>query len=150
MAKIVFDFDGVLIKSRDSDKKFIWQKNIESDLGINQNIMSKIFEQPGWNEIVSGRNNFKNLLITLFDKYELKVHPDEFINYWLTHDLNWYQEVIELSEELKKIGHQIFVGTNQDKIRSDYLKQQKVISSLLKNVWPVATWEPVSQVQNIF
>lgn len=61
-----------------------------------------------------------------------------FIEYWLSHDLNWNLEVLELAAELKSAGHALYIATNQDKIRGDFIKSQAKVGQLFKGVFTSA------------
>lgn len=128
MAKIIFDFDGVLVRSRKRNKSFLWQEYIERDLGISPEIMAKIFDQPRWNDIISGRLEFKKQLEETFQKAQVKVKVNDFIDYWLSNDLNWYPETLAFADEMSQGGHQVCIATNQDKIRTNYILEQEKIS----------------------
>ncbi|MFN7904300.1 MAG: hypothetical protein ACK5P5_03880 [Pseudobdellovibrionaceae bacterium] len=95
--KIFFDFDGVLVRSRSVDKTFLWQKNLEHDLKISSGMTKLIFRQPEWNEILSGKIDFRFKIETLFSQHALSISADEFIEYWLKHDLHWRDDILHLA-----------------------------------------------------
>ena len=43
MKAIIFDVDGVLIKQKDEHGKYLWQKNIEIDLGLSPDQVQQIY-----------------------------------------------------------------------------------------------------------
>lgn len=135
MARIFFDFDGVLVQSRNADKTFLWQKNIEQDLNLPTSVKNQLFEQPEWNEIISGKDDFQQKIQKVFQQNNLSISTDEFISYWLSHDLNWRHDVLDLASKLKKAGHSLYLATNQDKIRSAHITKQKEISDLFENIF---------------
>jgi putative hydrolase of the HAD superfamily len=133
MAKIFFDFDGVLVRSRCPDKTFLWQKEIERELKLPSTTMSILFQQPEWNEIISGRADFRRKIEEVFRQSSFSATADEFISYWLSRDLNWRYDILNLASDLKNAGHSLFIATNQDKIRLDYIgKQNEIIGLFLK------------------
>jgi putative hydrolase of the HAD superfamily len=134
MAKFIFDFDGVLVQSRLPDKTFLWQQTIDSDLGLSKTVRDQIFKQPEWNEIICGQTDFRNKLTNLFSNSN--VSADDFIQYWLEKDLNWYMPVLDLAAELKSAGHTLYIGTNQDRIRSEYIRAQPEIGNIFTAVFP--------------
>lgn len=132
MANIIFDFDGVLVRSRLLDKTFLWQQTIESDLGLPQTLREKIFKQPEWNEIICGQNDFRKRLEKIFSN---SPKVDEFIQYWLAKDLDWYLPVLNLASGLKSTGHDIYIGTNQDRIRSAFIRTQPEVENIFTKVF---------------
>ncbi|MGK5090094.1 hypothetical protein WDW86_21290 [Bdellovibrionota bacterium FG-2] len=49
MANFLFDFDGVLVRARGADKRLLWSKDIEKDLGVSLEVVGELFKQPQWN-----------------------------------------------------------------------------------------------------
>jgi putative hydrolase of the HAD superfamily len=138
MAKVFFDFDGVLVRSRFQDKSFLWTKDIETDLGLPPEVRDELFQQPEWNEIISGRRNFREKLAATFLHHGIQLGAEEFVQFWLSKDLNWYPEVLELATDLKNAGHLLYVATNQDTLRGRYIRQQKEVTALFSDVFTSA------------
>ncbi len=46
----------------------------------------------------------------------------------MSNDLNWYPEALAFADEMSQGGHQIYIATNQDKIRTNYILEQEKIS----------------------
>jgi putative hydrolase of the HAD superfamily len=134
MAMIFFDFDGVLVRSRFQDKNFLWTKNIEADLGLPPEVRDELFQQPEWNEIISGRRSFREKLSATFLRHGIRLPAEEFIQFWLTNDLNWYPEVLELAMDLRKAGHMLYIASNQDTLRGHHIRQQKEVAALFSDV----------------
>lgn len=135
MAKIFFDFDGVLVQSRSPNKTFLWQKDIEQDLKIPAHVRSLLFQQPEWNEIISGRGDFRKRLEETFRVNGLSLTAEVFVDYWLSRDLNWRQDVLTVASNLKKAGHSLFIATNQDRVRANFIKNQQEITSIFEGVF---------------
>lgn len=135
MGIIVSDFDGVIVKSRLSDKTFLWQQTIESDLELSKEIQTKLFPLTIWTNILIGNDSFERHLASLFYDHNLNLSADTFIDYWLSKDLNWYPDVLGLFRELKSQGHQLIMATNQDKIRADFLRNLPEVQKLFSDIF---------------
>ena len=120
MSKVIlFDVDGVLIKSFDESGRFLWSANIENDLGLSGDVMRDIFAE--WSDCISGKTDTKTYLQSKLAKHNPKVGADTLINYWLTKDSHFDQDVMACIESLR--GRRMFMATNQDKLRAAYLKK---------------------------
>lgn len=133
--KIVFDFDGVLVRSRFSDKTFIWSKNLSQDLGISIDLAKHVFLKPEWNDIVCGRRDFRPFLRSVFKTFGVSVDVEEYFAYWLKNDLNWRLEIFEILNSLKTKGYELSVATNQDKIRADFIREQEDVLKFFNRVY---------------
>jgi putative hydrolase of the HAD superfamily len=134
MARVFFDLDGVVVRSRCRDKTFLWQAELQAKLGIGPSVTAALFQQPAWNEILCGRQSFRDHLQVVFGAARVARSPDEFIEFWLANDLNWYTGVLELAEHLKASGHQLFIATNQDALRSAHIRKQPAVTRLFEDV----------------
>ena len=142
MASILFDLDGVVIRSRRSDRTFLWQTDLQATLGIDPSVTAALFEQPTWNEILCGRQRFRDRLERVLDAARVPCSPDEFIAFWLANDLAWHTGVLALAERLKADGHQLFVATTQDALRSAHIRAQPVVTRLFAAVPWSLNWGP--------
>ena len=120
MKAIIFDVDGVLIVDKDKSGEYLWQKNIERDLGIRPDQVSQIYSGD-WSLVLKGlvdsHQHFKNM----FEKLKIEVSVDEFVEYWLKNDLNVNIEILQVIELIK--GPKLYVGTNQDRCRTLVLEE---------------------------
>jgi len=135
MAKICFDFDGVLVRSRDLDGGYVWTKTREQDLGVSADLMGQLFAAPHWNEILCGKACFQDRLNFLFRSIDTGCEVEEFISYWLDRDLNWYADALDLLRELRLAGHDLYIATNQERIRSGYLRQRPEVKEYFKDLF---------------
>lgn len=134
MPKICFDFDGVLVRSQKQNKELLWSTHLEADLGIDLTQKAKLFSKPHWHEVVIGKVNFRDRLQTTFSELKINCDIDLFINYWLEKDLNWYEEVVSLADELCLRKQELFVTTNQDKLRSARIRALPQIQKIFCRV----------------
>jgi putative hydrolase of the HAD superfamily len=134
MANILFDFDGVLVRSRYPDRSFLWQGTMEKDLGITPEIRNDLFARPGWIEILQGRRDFRETIAEVFHRRGLSLTVEDFVSYWLARDMNWRSDVLDLAIDLKQAGHRLFIATNQDHIRLADIRRQEKVRGLFVDV----------------
>ncbi len=121
MRAIIFDADGVLIGGKDKSGKYLWQKNIETDLGLSADQVCQIYSGD-WSLVLKGlvdsRQHFKNM----FAKLNIGVSVDEFVEYWLKNDSAINTEILPVIKSIK--GAKLYIGTNQDRRRTTILQEK--------------------------
>lgn len=120
MKAIIFDVDGVLLKNKDEHGKYLWQKNIATDLGLNQDQMRQIYAKD-WFLVIKGLVDTRQHFKTVFKNLNIDISVDVFIEYWLTHDLEINIEIIPIIKSIKK--PKLYIGTNQDQYRTAILQK---------------------------
>lgn len=135
MARIFFDFDGVLVRSRRGNRTFLWSEQLENDLGIPLGIQKQIFDPIYWHPTITGKSAIEPRLRALFATHALSATADQFISYWLERDLNWRNEVIELAKDLAGQKNELFIATNQDHVRGRFIKEQAIVTSIFSDVY---------------
>jgi HAD superfamily hydrolase (TIGR01509 family) len=129
---IVFDVDGVIVRSKDSNGHFLWQANIKNDLGIDSEVMRDIFGDPrGWLDCTLGKTDTKTYFQSRLAKYAVNIGADVLIEYWLTRDTHFDSDVMACIESLQ--GQRVFIASNQDRLRADHLV--KTIGHLFEDVF---------------
>ncbi len=118
MKAVIFDFDGVLIHSKDSTGNYLWQKNVYAELGLTDEQMTKIYS-GNWFLVMKGNVCIKQHLKQVFAELDISLSVDKFIDYWHKNDLMVNKEIIPVIKSIQ--GPQIYIGTNQDKLRADLI-----------------------------
>ena len=120
---IIFDVDGVVFNSLDENGRYLWSKNIKSDLGICGEHFKLIFSDR-WDDVTRGKTTTKDHLRSVFmheifnELRENGLTPDSYINYWLSHDGNINLEMIGF---VKQFTIPVYLGTNQDEHRTRHI-----------------------------
>jgi len=117
---IIFDVDGVLIRSCDTNGNFLWMKNLEEDLKISKSLVKKFFKN-NWEEALVGKKDTKDLIKEFFEAENIKIDPEFFLKYWHDQDTRVDKDLFKKVLELSKSGYKLYLASNQDKYRSDYL-----------------------------
>ena len=132
--KICFDFDGVMVRSRHEDKTFLWSMALAPDLNFPMDLRATLFALPHWHDIVTGKKDFRDRLDLLFRDADAPCSVDTFVEYWLEHDLNWYDEIVTIARDAKARGAELYVTSNQDRLRSAYLRRQPLVQDLFNAI----------------
>lgn len=121
MSKVIlFDVDGVLIRTFNDKKEFLWSLHIERDLGVTGAMMRDIFS-GSWSDCIRGKADTKVHVQSILAKHDMPLAAEDFIAYWHMHDSHFDPAVMACVEGLK--GCRVFMATNQDKYRAGYLKK---------------------------
>lgn len=131
---VIFDVDGVLIKSVNSNREFLWSQTIGEDLGVVSGAVLKDIFSDGWQACILGKADTKKHIQSVFAAHDLGLRADVFIDYWLEHDTEIDQDVIECVGALQ--SQRLFIATNQDKLRTAFLKN--IFSHLFEDIFSSA------------
>jgi putative hydrolase of the HAD superfamily len=118
---VIFDVDGVLIKSKDVLGEYLWNKNIEKDLGLTADHM-RLMYTADWSLVLKGLLDVRQYFKTRFDALNIALSVDVFIEYWLRCDSIVDSEVIQVLEAIK--GPKLYIGTNQERRRTLFIREK--------------------------
>ncbi len=117
---IIFDVDGVIFKAHDKNGNYLWSRSVKEDLGLTSKHFSLIFSEK-WESIIRGEINLNDHLHAIFQEKlfkDLAITPEQYIEYWLTHDHQINQDILDLVKSLKTPCH---LGTNQEALRTHHI-----------------------------
>lgn len=117
---LMLDVDGVLVKGRPKDG-LPWATDIEKDLGINPARLQAEFFTPYWADIITGKLVLLEVLMRCLPLISNTLTAEELIEYWFKMDARIDADVLQNCEKLRRSGTSIFLATNQDHMRADYL-----------------------------
>ena len=120
MKCLMLDVDGVVVHGRPEDGQ-LWAKNIERDLGIVPERLHALFFAPHWDAIVTGRKNLVSVLEEILPLLTHSITAQSFIEYWFERDSRVDEAVLMECDELRKRGVRIFLATNQEHMRAQYI-----------------------------
>lgn len=118
---IIFDVDGVLFDSINSNGKFLWSSTVKEDLGLNSLHFQNIFSK-NWNLLATGKLSTIEYLDNVFSAtlfLDLNLTSNKFIEYWLAKDRFVNRQMINY---VKTIEIPKYIATNQDSHRSKHIK----------------------------
>lgn len=120
---LMMDVDGVLVSGRPSDGRHLFAE-LEADLGLSPDRLREAFFTPFWEAIVTGREALTEQLTPVLAEIAPKVSAERLIAYWFENDSRVDQNVLSAVKHYRKRGVSVFLATNQEHMRADYLMQQ--------------------------
>jgi putative hydrolase of the HAD superfamily len=121
MKAIVFDVDGVLLKDKDNFGNYLWSKNIEADLGLSSDQIRLIYSGD-WDSVLKGIIDTRQYFKSMFQKLNIHLSVDEFIEYWILKDSTVNTEILSVIESI--MGPKLYIGTNQESLRTKFLQEK--------------------------
>lgn len=120
MRTIMMDVDGVLVGGRPQDGAQLFT-NLEQDLGISLDLLQKEFFKPRWPAIVTGQKALVPELSEVLATIAPTVSAEALIDYWFLNDSRIDQDVLRAIGELRATGDRVYLATNQEHMRANYL-----------------------------
>ncbi|MBX8801409.1 HAD-IA family hydrolase [Ochrobactrum sp. MR28] len=131
---LIVDVDGVLINGRSRDGKH-WSTDLETDLGLSPSLFHERFFTPYWDKIVTGKLDLLSALKPVLSDLSPYLTPEEFIAYWFKNDARLNTELIESLEFYRSAGVRIYLATNQEHLRAEYIMQTLKLGKLADAVY---------------
>lgn len=120
---LMMDVDGVLVSGRPTDGRHLFAE-LEADLGLSPDRLRETFFTPYWEAIVTGREGLTERLAPVLAAIAPKVSAERLIAYWFENDSRVDQSVLSAVKRYHERGVPVFLATNQEHLRADYLMQQ--------------------------
>lgn len=120
---LMMDVDGVLVGGRPTDGRHLFAE-LEADLGLSPDRLRETFFTPYWEAIVTGREGLTERLAPVLATIAPKVPAERLIAYWFENDSRVDQDVLSAVQRYRERGVPVFLATNQEHLRADYLMQQ--------------------------
>jgi len=117
---VIFDVDGVVFHTQDAQGRYLWSRTIKEDLGLTSKHFSQIFSEK-WESIIRGKIKLEDHLHIIFQEKvfkDLGITPEQYIQYWLTHDHHVNQDMLDFVKNLKI---PCYLGTNQEAVRTHHI-----------------------------
>jgi putative hydrolase of the HAD superfamily len=120
---LMMDVDGVLVSGRPSDGRHLFAE-LQADLGLSPDRLRQTFFTPFWEAIVTGREGLTERLTPVLAEIAPKVSAERLIAYWFENDSRVDQAVLSAVKHYRDRGLPVFLATNQEHLRADYLMRQ--------------------------
>ena len=117
---LMLDVDGVLVFGRPSDGQH-WMVGLKEDLGIVPRELSQAFFKAAWQDVIVGRKEIVPTLQAALDHLAPTLRAEDVITYWFEMSARVVQPVLDDVRAARQAGHPVFLATNQDHSRADYL-----------------------------
>lgn len=117
---LMMDVDGVLVSGRPADGRHLFAE-LEADLGLSPDRLRETFFTPYWEAIVTGREGLTERLAPVLAAIAPKVPAERLIAYWFENDSRVDHAVLPVVKRYRERGVPVFLATNQEHLRADYL-----------------------------
>lgn len=128
MTTILFDVDGVLVHGYHAKPEFqkCWDEDLEADFNIKRSDFKNLFiHGPFLHQVLIGKKSLSDALQEVLPRIGYHDNPQHLIDYWMKRDANVNHELIAYVEALSKCpGIKLFVATNQEHVRANYLMEE--------------------------
>lgn len=118
MPTILFDLDGVVIK-----KHSYFGHKFSEDFGIDLELINAFFKTD-FQACLTGQADLKQTILPYLNTWGWKKSVDDLLEYWFGFESNLDQRLIETVRQLKARGIKCHLATNNEKYRTEYIKQR--------------------------
>ncbi|KKR05703.1 MAG: HAD-superfamily hydrolase, subfamily IA, variant 3 [candidate division WS6 bacterium GW2011_GWF2_39_15] len=113
---ILLDIDEVLILNERFSKRYSREFNVDIE-------MLRPFFEEAFNDCLTGKKDLKKVLKKYLKEWRWQGTADELVKYWIEEDLKYNQEMIDKISGLNKDIYKVYICTNQEKYRTEYLAE---------------------------
>lgn len=124
---VMLDVDGVLISGRPTDGKH-WTTCLEADLGVSPEDLRTHFFTRYWADVQLGQTDLVPSLSEALERMGSNVSAECLAQYWFANDSRLDQDVLRGCAELRAHGYAVWLASNQDHQRADYIMSQLGLS----------------------
>lgn len=126
---ILFDADGVLVTN---NKKF--SDHLADDLNISLEMTTPFYKGP-FKDCLIGKADLKEEIAPFLPQWGWKGSVDAFLTLWFNVEHRLNQPLLDYIQLLRQRGIFCYVATNQEKYRSDYMKEYMEFGPLFDGVF---------------
>lgn len=134
MRAIMMDVDGVLVSGRPEDGAHLFT-DLETDLGIPLELLRQEFFAPRWPAIVTGQKPLLTELADVLARIAPQVSAETLMTYWFRNDSRIDTTVLQAMNELRARGDRVFLATNQEHRRADYLMKDMGLAAHVDGIF---------------
>lgn len=119
---LMLDVDGVLVDGRPSDG-LRWDQDLTQDFEIAKGVLGQAFFKASWRDVVIGKMDLLPALRAALAPVAPKVNAEALIAYWFARDARVMTEVLDDVRTARAHGLRVYLTTNQEHLRAQYLMQ---------------------------
>ncbi|MQB04320.1 HAD family hydrolase [Agrobacterium tumefaciens] len=134
MRVVMIDVDGVLVCGRPLDGRHLFT-DLEKDLGFSLEVLRQEFFVPRWTSIVTGKRPLKPELAEVLQTIAPHVDADTLIKYWFENDSRVSLDVLDAIDTIRSNGVKVFLATNQEHMRANYLMNDMGLSASVDGIF---------------
>lgn len=128
---IICDTDGMLVHSEP------FSVEVERKYGISLQLTREFYLGP-FQVCLSGKSDLKEIIAPYLASWGWKKSVDEYLAEWFTFEHKLDEELITYLTELRKSGLKLYLITNQEKYRTEYLLDKMEFSGIFDEVFSSA------------
>jgi putative hydrolase of the HAD superfamily len=135
---LLFDVDGVLIHGYHAkpEKSVRWNENLLADLGVDPDRFNTEFIYDVFvKKVIVGQMSLLEALDRTLPRLGYRGPSMAFAGYWLNHDSNVNQPLLDIVGRLKSAGTRLYLATNQEHMRAQWLWQQLRFGELFEDMF---------------
>lgn len=127
----LFDIDGILNVAPRFSTRFT------QEFGVSMDKLLEFFE-GSFQKCLIGKADLREELEEVKDKWNFEGSVDELLNYWFKGEVNEIKEVREFIMGIKQTGVTTAAGTNQEKLRIEYLTKTLKLNEVFEEIYSSA------------
>lgn len=128
---IIFDTDGMVVITDMFSVKYCEEYKVPYE-----DILP--FFKNEFQPCLVGKADLKEQIKPYLEKWGWKKSVEDFLEYWFKAEHNIDQRVLEVIEKLKKSGIKCYLATNQEKYRTEYLRNQMGFDKIFDRIFSSA------------
>ena len=135
---VLFDVDGVLVHGYHArpEKQVRWDRTMQADLGVDPaRFKTEFIDDIFIKKVIVGQMSLLEALDRTLPRLGYRGPSMAFAGYWLTHDSNVNQPLLDVVVRLKAAGTPLYVATNQEHMRAQWLWQQLKFGELFDDMF---------------
>ncbi|HRN86679.1 MAG TPA: HAD-IA family hydrolase [Candidatus Dojkabacteria bacterium] len=127
----LFDIDGILNVAPRFSTRYT------QEFGVSMDTILEFFE-GSFQKCLIGKADLREELEEVKDKWNFEGSVDELLNYWFKGEVNEIKEVREFIMGIKQTGVTTAAGTNQEKLRIEYLTKTLKLNEVFEEIYSSA------------
>lgn len=135
---VLFDVDGVLVHGYHAkpEKRVRWDARLSEDMGIDPDRFREEFIFDIFiKKVIVGQMPLLKALDRTLPRLGYGGSSMAFASYWLANDSNVNQPLLDLARRLKATGTPLYVATNQEHMRAQWLWQQLKFGEVFDDIF---------------
>jgi putative hydrolase of the HAD superfamily len=125
---VVFDVDGVLVRS------FEFGKILERDHGVDSDTQLEFWRGP-FQDCVRGQADVKEAVAPFLEQWRWPATVDDFLATWFEADSATNDEVLRTVPVLRRAGYRCWVASTQEAYRAEYLERHIGLGDLFDGLF---------------
>lgn len=138
---VLFDVDGVLVHGYHSrpEQQKRWDENLLEDLGIDpERFQAEFIWDVFVKKVIPGKMGLVEALDRVLPGLGYRGPTNRIVAYWLEHDSALDVHLVELVRQLKSAGTRLYLATNQEHLRAQWLWQSLRLGELFDDIFYAA------------